>query len=344
MTLSKDSKGMIFSTDLIIVLVLFILILGIIANIIDSSNDKILNPLEVAELERLSGEVVDNLINNPGTPRHWENLFSFNGVNPGLAIENDAGRAIINTVSFKKIKILENGWYEDLIGKKMFNGEIKSSITLYPIDCNVDSLLIGDTAFGGGSIFSNSNISNIVVINRTVKCDFYHHLAIVSVFNGKLLGKNIIEYSSSSSLSTNRSICNHETMINLSHSDSENYRWICKEFKITKKNFEENDYYLFFNDESIKNGNYWILDDISYISTSENPINDNKISLNNYFRDVFENKSSMIFYIHYKVNKNKLNDFNAVLVGISKDIDKNNLNIDYFKEQDCYFVMKTCYL
>ena len=349
MFLPKDSQGMMFSTDLLLTLLLFIIVLGIIANIIDSSNEKILNPLEVAELERLSGEVVDSLINNPGTPSQWENFFNFDGVRPGLAIENDVGGAIINTISFKKIKILENGWYNNLITEKMFGGEIKSSISIYPIDSNVDSIFMGDVTLDGSSVPSNSNISNIVVVNRTVKCDFYRDLAIVSVFNGGELGKGITEYSSNSGnnniseLFTFRNICNHETINNLNHSGSENYRWICKEFKITKKDFEKNNYYLFFSSGSVNNANYWILDDISYISNSENPINDEKISLNNYFNNIFENKSSMIFYIHFKVNKNKLNDFNAVLVGIPEDIDRNDLNIDYFKEQDCYFVMRTCY-
>ena len=360
MFLSKDSKGMIFSTDLLLVLLLFIVILGIVANIIYSSNEKILNPLEVAELERLSGEVVDNLINNPGTPSHWENFFNFDGVSPGLAIENSGGEAIINTISFKKIKILENNGYDDLITEKMFGGEIKSSITLYPIDSDIDPVFIGDSSLNGNTTLSNSNISNIVVVNRTVKCDFYHDLALVSVFKGNELEKNIIEYNNSinnnnnnsnnnnnnnnlNELSISRNICNHETINNLNHSDNESYKWICKEFKITKKDFEENNYFLFFSNASTNNGNYWIIDDISNISNSENPINNEKISLNNHFTSIFENKSSMIFYLHFKINKNNLNDFNAVLVSIPKDIDENNLNIDYFKEQDCYFIMKTSY-
>jgi len=344
--LSKDCKGMVFSTDLLLVLFLFIIVLGIIANIIDSSNDKIINPLEVAELERLSGEVVDSLINNPGTPNHWEELYSFDGVMPGLAIENNVGGTIINTVSFKKMKILENGWYEELIGKKMFNKEIKSSIGLYPINCNINPLVIGDSILIDNDIsLKNPNISNIVVVNRTVKCDFYHHLAIVSVFNGNKIGETGMEYSSGngSSLSNNRKLCNHEIIASLNHSDSENYKWICKEFKITKKDFEKKDYYLFFSDESMNNNNHWILDDLRSVSTSQNPINREKISLNDNFSNVFENKSSMIFYIHFKINKNKLNDFDAVLVGIPEDIEKDGLNIDYFKEQDCYFVMRTCY-
>ncbi|MBZ9570477.1 hypothetical protein KQY27_02820 [Methanobrevibacter sp. TMH8] len=324
MNLSKDSYGITFSTDLLLVVFLLILVLGIVANTIDSSNEKIINPLEVAELERITNEVVDSLINNPGTPSHWEELINFNGVNPGLAIENSANKTIINTISFKKIKILDNGEYNNLIQNKIFNNRIKSSITIYPIDSNINPMIIGE------DISSLNNISNIVVVNRTVKCDFYRELAIVSIFNSNLN-------------SYNENICNHETLTNLNHSDSENYVWICEEFKITKKDLENNDYYLFFSNDSINNGNNWILDSIKDISMIENSINNDRIILNDNFNNILENKSSMICYIHFRANKNKLTNFNVFLVGIPKDRNVDELNIDYFKEQDCYFVMKSSY-
>lgn len=337
MDLSKDTYGIMFSTDILLVVFFLVLILGIISNIIDSSNDKIINPLEVAELERLSNEVVDNLINNPGTPFHWEELFNFDGVKAGLAIENSVNKVIVNTVSYKKIKILENNLYEDLIDKKIFNEKIKSYIAIYPIFCNITPFFVGDNIS-----ISNSNVSNIVTVNRTVKCDFYRDLAIFSVFGGNKLSKSNIFYNNDN-LPNNKNICNHETLTNLNHSDVGDYNWICKEFKITKKNFEENNYYLLFNDNSTNNADYWILDDIKNVSTSENFINNEKINLNDKFNINFENESSMIFYIHFKINKNNLNKFNAVLIETPKDMNIDDLNIDYFKEQNCYFIMRSCY-
>lgn len=77
-----------------------------------------MNSLEVEEIERITNEIVDILINNPGTPKHWENLYNFNIVNPGLSIENSSEvndeEFYLNTVSFKKLQIL----------KKMENMEI----------------------------------------------------------------------------------------------------------------------------------------------------------------------------------------------------------------------------
>ena len=343
MLLSKDCKGIFFSTDLLLTLLLLVLVTGIMANIIDSSNEIIINPLEVGELERLTNEVLDSLVNNPGTPSHWEDLFDFSDVIPGLAIENNIYKPIINTISYKKLNIIKNN-YNDLIDNKMFNGRVKSSMGLYPIDSNISPIVIGDSSLINESIFhSNINFSNIVAINRLVKCDFYSNFVITAIDGIKeseISGNNenqLLDY-------RNKNICNHESTGNLTHSGSENYKWLCKEFKITRKNFEKNNYYLIFSEKSINSGHYWILDNFLSISTSENTINSEKISLNNYLDNVMENKSSMIFYIHYKINKNKLNDFDTVLIEVPKDMEINSLNIDYFKEQSCNLIMRTYYV
>ena len=342
-----DSKGFVFSTDLLLTLFLIILIIGIVANIIDSSNEKIINPLEVAELERISSEAVDVLINNPGTPNNWEELSDFSGVRPGLAIQNENEESLINTISFKKIKTLENSEYDNLISSKIFNNRIKSSIAIYPINPNLNPIIVGDEINS-----SSGNISNIVVINRTVKCDYYSDLAIVSIFNKDIFSvlnkNNIINglkgYNNFNEKDSENIFCNHETIDNrIHHSNSGNYEWICKEFTVSKQDLDKNNYYLIFNDESVNNDNYYILDNVENILNNEENINNEKINLNSYFENSLTNKNSITFYLHCKINKNKFDDFNCVLVNVPKEIDVNNLNIDYFTEQDCDFIMKTSY-
>lgn len=100
---------------------------------------------------------------------------------------------------------------------------------------------------------------------------------------------------------------------------------------------------MFFSEDSINNGDYWILNNVKDISMIENSINNDKIGLNNNFNNVLENKSSMIFYLHFKANKNKLNNFNSCFSWYSKRYAYGELNIDYFKEQNCYFIMRTSY-
>ncbi len=329
----KDSRGLTFSTNMLITLFMLILVFGAIMNIIDISSEKTMNSLEVQEIERITNEIVDILINNPGTPKHWENLYDFSIVNPGLSIENSSEvndeEFYLNTVSFKKLQILKNGEYENLITKKLFKNKIKSSISIYPINSSIDPITISDD-------FNNheTGSSNIIAVNRTVRCNFYSDLSIISVSNiDKINNKSY----------NNLNLCNHRNIEKNEHFDDEKYEWICKGFKLNKNDFEEKNYYVVFNENSVNKENYWVLDTIKNHSNDEKIINSNKINLNDQLNQFFENENSMIFYLHSKINKNNIDKYEYVLIEVPKDLDISSFNIDYFKDQDCYFIMKSYY-
>lgn len=52
----KDSRGLTFSTNMLIMLFMLILVFGAIMNIIDISSEKTMNSLEVQEIERITNE------------------------------------------------------------------------------------------------------------------------------------------------------------------------------------------------------------------------------------------------------------------------------------------------
>lgn len=349
----KDSRGLTFSTNMLITLFIIILVFGAIVNIIDISSEKTMNSLEVEEIERITNEIVDILINNPGTPKHWEKLYDFNIVNPGLSIENSSEvndeEFYLNTVSFKKLQILKNGEYENLITKKLFKNKMKSSISIYPINSNIDPIIISDD-------FNNyeTSSSNIIAVNRTVRCDFYSDLSIISVsnidkINSKANSKNNFKNNSENSFKINNNLynnldlCNHRNIEKNEHFDDEKYEWICKGFKLNKNDFEEKNYYIVFNENSVNKENYWVLDTIKNHSNDEKIINSNKINLNDHLNQFFENENSMIFYLHSKINKDNIDKYEYVLIGVPKDLDISSFNIDYFKDQDCYFIMRSYY-
>lgn len=235
----------------------------------------------------------------------------------------------MNTVSFKKLQILKNGEYENLITKKLFKNKIKSSISIYPINSSIDPITISDD-------FNNheTSSSNIIAVNRTVRCNFYSDLSIISVSNiDKINNKSY----------NNLNLCNHRNIEKNEHFDDEKYEWICKGFKLNKNDFEEKNYYVVFNENSVNKENYWVLDTIKNHSNDEKIINSNKINLNDQLNQFFENENSMIFYLHSKINKNNIDKYEYVLIEVPKDLDISSFNIDYFKDQDCYFIMKSYY-
>ena len=318
--LLKDSKGMLFSTEFLLTIILFILIIGIVANLIDASNEKILNSVQTNNLESLTYKVADNLISSPGSPENWEKLSNFNNVIPGLAIQNENKEVLINTISFKKINALKSS-YNIVISKNIFNKEIKSSIAIYPLNKKIKPIITGDEINSGNSPY-------IVVANRTIKCDFLSELAILSINSNDNLKNNL---------------CNHDIANKSSHENTKDYIWTCKEFKIYKKDIEHNDYYLILDDESVNIGGCWILDNTKTISNTETPANNIKTNLNSYFTRSLENNTELIFYIHCKIPYNNKNKFNCVLVAIPKEMDIEDLSYSYFTPQICEFILKTSY-
>lgn len=169
----KEDKGMV-STEIMIILIILILILGVIANFTDKTSEKIATNIEIQNLEKLTVEVCDNLINNPGEPKTWEKLDSTYNIVPGLSILNSDNKTIANSISYDKLLKLKDS-YESLVDKKLFKNQIKSSMALYPLNSSIPPILLGSPDSG----------KNIVSVNRIVKCDFYLKY-IIKDFKGEI--------------------------------------------------------------------------------------------------------------------------------------------------------------
>ena len=70
--LKKDRYGLLYSTELLLSIILLVFIIGIIANLSDDLNEKILSEEEISSLEDMAIETSDYLLNNPGNPENWE--------------------------------------------------------------------------------------------------------------------------------------------------------------------------------------------------------------------------------------------------------------------------------
>ena len=69
-------------------LIMILLIFGVVLTATENSTDKVVRATETNNMEKIVCEVVDNLINNPGTPDNWN---EYGKGTPGLAIVNDEG-------------------------------------------------------------------------------------------------------------------------------------------------------------------------------------------------------------------------------------------------------------
>ena len=153
-----DNRGS-STIEITVILIIILMIFGVILSSIENSENKLTKTQETNNMEKLISEVVDNLINNPGTPNNWE---EYGKGSPGLAIINEGGEVIPNSISYQKFIALGKD-YSKFVDKGLFNSKIKSSMELQPQESTISSVKIGSTD-DGEKIFS---------INRHVKCNFY---------------------------------------------------------------------------------------------------------------------------------------------------------------------------
>ncbi|WP_295609848.1 hypothetical protein [uncultured Methanobrevibacter sp.] len=209
-----DNRGNLV-IEIAIVLIITLMISGIVLNYSELLTNRAITSEETENTEILISEMADNLVNNPGVPDNWE---KYGRGMPGLAIINEEGKTISNSISFSKFIALKNN-YKNLVDKKLFSSKIKTSMELVPQESSISSVKIGDSN-EKGDIFS---------ANRLVKCDFYKKFVIKDFqYEGK---------------------CNHK------HSQD---RHSCNYFKIFPVNLKKSDYYLLIDSEQSKDLKYII--------------------------------------------------------------------------------------
>ena len=198
--MKMDNRGNIV-VEIAIVLIVILMICGIVLNLSENITDKAINSAESENTEILISEVVDNLINNPGVPDNW---YTTKKGTPGLAIIDENGETVPNSVSYEKFNVLGKN-YKQLVSQKIFNSKLKTSMELIPKESSISSVKIGD---------ENEN-GNVFSVNRVVKCDFFKKFVVKDFKND--------------------GTCNRKHKQD-SHS--------CNYFKVFKGNLKKSNYYL----------------------------------------------------------------------------------------------------
>lgn len=286
-----DNRGNI-ALEVGIVLVVIILICAFVVNFSDVMTQKTLKASEIEHTESLISEVVDNLINNPGVPDNWE---EYEKGTPGLAIINEHGEVIPNSVSYSKFIVLGKN-YKKLVERKLLASKLKTSMELIPQESTISSVKIGNKK-ESGDVFS---------VNRLVRCDFYKRYVIKDMQYG---GK-----------------CNHR------HSQDD---CSCNYLKVFPGNLRKSSYYLLIDSDE-KDIRYMV--DTTRIAKArewQSPIS-NRILLNDEIS--FYDDSSAVVFVHLDKPNAK-----AVLVSVPNNFDRNNLNYDYFRTNDCNLILKAWY-
>ncbi len=338
-TILNDSKGFIFSTDLLISLIIITVILGISADAIDYSNGYMGDQTSRAVLERCTLEAANILIKTPGSPDNWEELPNCGGISPGLAINyNNTTNSQISVLSWEKINNLTHN-YDKLIDNKIFPKNIKSNIIIYPLDPRIRPIIIHEEPI-------SSKSSEIVVVNRTVQCKFFSNYTIMVIDWNKNKLNNSQDVSNTFAYSQS-DICPHqESSGSLNHTSPTNTSpskiWECYHFNTSTDYLEKNDYYLLTDPSPIiGESSYWTLDTADNLSNKSNSFKTPNIKLNDKIINLMGKKENLTLWIHIVGPETTINSFKIYLVAVPKNMDINFLKAEYFKPQTCNFILKT---
>ena len=139
----KDNYGLVYSTELLLSIIILFVIIAMVVNVSGDLNEKTLSVEELSNLEKISVESSELLLNNPGVPEDWEDSIdedASQSIIPGLALKTknlrngefrdesaEREEVVSNIISYRKLLKLSS-CYDDLVNKNLFNDSFKSSI------------------------------------------------------------------------------------------------------------------------------------------------------------------------------------------------------------------------
>lgn len=182
--ISGDSRGQLFSLDILFALIPLVLVLGMVASDMDSITYLIQDTVYRGSTERVAADAVNTLLQTPGQPNNWEQT----NVSPrivGLAqIDTSNNKTMAGTISSVKLSSLTESDVQNIVGSE------------YGFCLNVTSL-DGSTSFKNlstGGAGYNSSATDIV---RVEKIALYSRFDVVSKIVGQIRGSGSIRpYSS----------------------------------------------------------------------------------------------------------------------------------------------------
>ena len=314
----REDRGFIFSTDLLLALIVVSVILGLSAEIVDTISYKMQDYGSRNSLERLAHEGADILIKSPGSPDNWEELNEGEIKYPGLSsLDNDHSPPKGHLLSYKKILKLKKD-YEKIIPGNFFPGYVDCSMIIYPLDKTLDPLVIYDSP--------HLSVSNeVVVVNRTVLCDYRSQ--------GCLLYLNI------SPDSVNSESIFLEKCHQLDHGmeDGEEY-WICRNFRINSSRMKNHSYYLISTSNAAQF--QWIMDQSCNKSNNRREFTNHPLNLDGDIKSLSNNMDYEVFSLHINLKKGFSGSFEIMVVEVPIDTPLKELKSEFFKIQPCNFVLK----
>lgn len=157
--IKDDSRGQLFSLDLLFALIPLVLVLGIVASDMDNIMYLVQDTVFQGSTDRVAADTLNTLLETSGQPSDWEQTNASSRI-VGLAKLDSNGRPLEGTVSPSKLAALTETDIQNLVGDN------------YGFCLNVTTI-DGSTVLRNistGGLGYNSSASNVVRIERVALC------------------------------------------------------------------------------------------------------------------------------------------------------------------------------
>jgi hypothetical protein len=323
--LFKDKKGMVFSIDVMMALILVAITIGMSANALDIVNFKITDYSAGKSLDRIAVDSAEILINTPGSS-NWEDSNNTMFVTPGLAEDNNGSKNSTNTLSIKKISQLKENYYPMM--RNILPKEGHSSLIIYPTHNNINPIEVNNET----PIQSKSDIA---VVNRTVLVKFadYKILTIICNHNWNNSGNS-------------SEICPHYNLNNITKHFKPVYNnntpgWSCRYFKITQNDLNTTDFYILTEPALISdNSAKWELDRPDHLNEKLENFGPSPQLINDKIQEIIDGDPETLIWVHVFSSADTVNTFNTYIIGVPKGTSPEKVRIEYLNPQPCFFVLK----
>jgi len=322
-----NNAGQVFTIDALLALIIITLIIGLSANAMNITSNKLHNYAFDQSQQRIVENAADALIKTSGSPKNWEDKIDFPALTPGLAeSDNRTKRAGGNTLSMKKIFRLENN--PELM-KKLIPTTMSYSLIIYPIDTSLPPIVVLNRT-------PPNDVADVSVVNRTVEYDYMLMDLYLSIESDNY-GQTGPDY-----------VCPHSNMGLLTHKRPDLDRgkpgWLCQPFNINLDTIKSKDFYiltdpLFLDDNSMLT-NRWIIDTPDMINDSSHKFTSAPILVTPIISEILDNKTSQTYVLHIFNSYESRETFKTYLVGVPKGTPISEVRIDRIHPQPAFFILK----
>ncbi|HTX61428.1 MAG TPA: hypothetical protein VMC48_03905 [Methanobacterium sp.] len=317
--LKKDSVGQIFSIDLLFALVILAVVLGMSANAIDIAGNKISDYSAGRSMDRIATDTADVLINTPG-PQDWEKSNNTLMVKPGLAIDSNSSVNSTKILSYKKINQLKSRYME--LMSNFIPPPGNSYLSIEPTNPSLKEIEVSNET-------PPAKVSEVAVVNRTVLVS-YRDFNIITIID-KSSQLDVCPHYSFNGTSV------HNKPNNLNKSSG----WICKSFKVTKRDLNSTDFYI-LTDPGVLNGNqaHWILDRPDSYTEEQEPFSSHPIMINDRISALMGEDNEAVFWLHVFISSDPSGAFVTYVVGVPHGTSSEEVRVEYLNPQPCFLILK----